>query len=241
MKLLTEAGSWEESLRGILRIARSDAKSIKVVDVLYLVESLLELIRGEVINLMRAYHSCLLISGILELRSRLLLPSDEEDVKEVQEEEDESAITQELTSRVKVYQVLSVCAQELRKRLETQCKLLSPMPSHKSPKTVYFNIKDVSLYDLVTAFEDIVARMQKKRVLLLTDEDYPLEQVYDQVLSRISGSISAVNLLDIITMKPSVAWAVSAFLVILELISKDKISFRKSGEIILLEPTRKAA
>ncbi len=221
--------TYSGNLRELLRSANSDRDVLHKFSLLPLVREFLVELQKK-LSLFSAYSELLLICAVVELKSKLLLPPEEEVPAPVSQKADERT----LSHRLRVYEDLRKSVSYLKERLEAQSKLLTPRGKTASAREVVYSLKDVSLYDLLSAFEEVLSRLEKIDVLDLSDEDCSFEEVYQEVLSQIGGSEAGLPLSSVLQLRPGLSWVIVSFLAILELITEETVGFRKEGGEFLL-------
>jgi segregation and condensation protein A len=211
----------------LLHLIRINKMDIFSLDLHAITRQYLEVVTGEqAASLENSYYFLLMASTLLEIKSKLLLPQRDDDRKSGEPTGEE--MKADLVRRLQTYKNLKDIVADLTARGEEQKKLLSPELHGRLDRTVVYSLKDVSLYDLLTAFEDIAGRARPTSEVSYGDEDLSVDEVYEEVVARIKLH-GAASLTDILTMRPSLYWAVLSFLTVLELINAGNLTFTREG------------
>ncbi len=209
------------------------------INLLSLVKSILQKLT-ETLSLDSVYQELVYLCFLLEMKSKLLLPASEE------EEDDESLNvkdeeTPDISQRISAYKSIRKTVELLNSMLRHQAKYLPPLKPPEQSKEVVYALKDVSLYDLINAFNEVISRLEQPPVLNFIEEDYPYEVVYKEIYGSIKSSKEGIPIIGLLTMRMNLSWVVSAFTVILDLINSGNVFFTRDGNNFILFEARTAA
>ena len=225
-------------LQKITRQACRDNNFLLSLNLFKLAIKVLKILRERTVSLAHSYECVSLLSCLLEWKTRTLVPSPSDDIDfEPSEEQKHEA----LSRRLRAYEVLGGFVVKLKESLAQQGRFLKPLAVAQPPRTPVYALTEVSLYDLVSAFEEVLARLESRGVLVIPDEEVPFEKAYEEVTSYILQNKGGLSLYKILTLHRGVSWLVVSFLVVLELISAESITFEREGKDFILAPLPQAA
>jgi len=226
-------------LQKITRQACRDNNFLLSLNLFKLALKVLELIRERAVSLAQSYECVSLLSCLLEWKTRTLVPSHTEEDEELKPSEEDRH--KALCGRLRDYEVLGGFVGKLKEYLAQQGRFLKPLSVSSPPRNPVYAIADVSLYDLVSAFEEVLARLESRGVLVIADDDIPFEKAYEEVTAYIRRNEAGLSLYKILTLHPGISWLVVSFLVVLDLISAQSITFEREGKDFILAPLARAA
>ena len=184
-------------------------------------------------SLENAYHFLLMASTLMEIKSKLLLPQKEAgEPGEPTGEEMKAG----LVRRLATYQNLKQVVEDFSRRMEEQQRLLYPEAPARLEQSLVYSLKDVSLYDLMTAFEEALERRQAVTRLSEMDEDISMEEVLAEVEQRILSRPQGITLAELLSDNGSPLRMIAAFIALLELIKEETVVFERQDGGFLLQP-----
>ncbi len=172
-------------------------------------------------------------STLMEIKSRLLLPREE---SEAGEEEDPRA---ELVRQLLEYKRFRDAAAQLQELAEEHQRRFPRLASSLEGSAVdpaSEPIRDVELWDLVSAFGRLMRQTLATAASTIVYDDVPIEQCMERILERV-GQERPVPFTALFDGTPTRAALVSMFLALLELIRQHKIRVEQPelfGEIWLV-------
>jgi len=175
------------------------------------------------LNLDLAGEYLVLASTLIHIKSRMLLPKDEED-----ESEEEMDPRKELVQQLIAYQSYKDAAVRLDSRLLLERDVFkrgAEIPEDTSADTDI----ELSIYDLVAAFQKIVSRMDKEELLEISGEKMSVTDRINEIMDKLTKERNVVftDLLDgLITNKRKIIYTLLA---ILELMKLRMIKAYQSG------------
>ncbi len=217
----------------LLHLIRVNEMDILDLDLHLITQQYVDAIAGEEIaSLENAYYFLLMASTLLEIKSKSLLP-DEKQVIDSEEPTGEE-MKADLVRRLQTYQNLKGIVAELTQREHEQRQRLPADTHSRLEQTLVYSLKDVSLYDLITAFEDAIARAQPVGELSFAEEDLSVDEAFEDITELLKERNGEVNLKEVLDLHRGLPWLIVAFLAVLELISIEKVRFKKRrGGIVL--------
>jgi segregation and condensation protein A len=187
----------------------------------------------EEMNLNVASSYLVMASELLELKSRLLLPKNDEEEKEEDEIDEET-----LVNRLIEYQKYKDLSMNFKKLEEERKEIHTILPKSLKEYTDEYGIipnSDVSLDDLVDAFRKMLQRKEQEKTLStkVTTREISIEERSIEVKSilNVKRKVRFEELFDIATKE----YIVVTFLTILEMCSKNEIKITQDnvfGEIM---------
>jgi len=217
----------------LLHLIRANEMDILDLDLHLITRQYVDAIAGEeTASLENAYYFLLMASTLLEIKSKSLLPDEKQAIDS--EEPTGEEMKADLVRRLQTYQNLKGIVAELTQREQEQ-RLKLPSDAHgRLEQTLVYSLKDVSLYDLIIAFEDAIARAQPIGKLSYEEEDLSVDEAFKDITELLKERNGEVNLKDVLDLHQGLPWLIVAFLAVLELISIEKVRFKKRrGGIVL--------
>ncbi|RKY33007.1 MAG: chromosome segregation protein ScpA [Candidatus Omnitrophota bacterium] len=191
----------------------------------------LELMR--LLNLNIAGEFLVMAATLMQIKSKMLLPAEEE-AKE-QEQEDPRA---ELVKRLLEYEKFKEIAQDLRRREQNQQQVFKrPVPAEKEiqpEKEVYF---EASLFDLISAFSQALKEAPKELFYEVIKDEFTVAEKIHKLLHMLLEEES-IDLYDLFAKAKNKMEIIVTFLAILELIRLGEIVARQKGLFHKIEITR---
>jgi len=167
---------------------------------------------------------------LIELKSRSILPHKEEP----ELEEEILKVEASLLSHIQEYEVYKKLAQSLRQRKEIFERIYGRHEGEAQEKE--FELVDVSLRDLVLAFQRVYAEAaERERVVPIEAESITLEDKIIEIKRRVAGRKDGLPFEDLFLSKTRLEIVVT-FLAILELAKQRFISIRQGrgfGSILI--------
>lgn len=219
--------NFEGPLDLLLHLIKKADINIFEIKISEIVEEYLEYINGmKEINLNISSEYLTMAADLIEMKSRELLPNNEEN----EEEEDPKA---KLINRLLEYQAYKDVCVELRSLEEERNKEFSKaqtfMEEYKSDK-IELN-EDVSLDALIKAFRDLMGRKELEKPLntVVTKKEYSVHKRNNEILARLKlhKKIAFDELFEVMTKD----YVVVSFLSILDLTKKGKITIKQDNNL----------
>lgn len=225
-------GDYRGPLEGLLESSRSEDVKLSELNLTNLINDFADFLEkhpGLRVNVSSEY--LLIFSELVRIKTRELLPGEDEP------EESEPEGPEDREDR-QFYQHVS---DQLRKQAEQRSRLYESTPDSlpeevRSGETEY---REVTLYELIEAFRDIMATTRDKQTpdIELTNEFETADQM-EYVLARAEGS-SPIDFRDLLSSSPSREEIIVTFLAILQLVKQDDLRLIKAvsgGSIQVVAP-----
>ncbi len=217
----------------LLHLIRVNEMDILDLDLHLITRQYVDAIAEEnIASLENAYYFLLMASTLLEIKSKTLLPA-ERQVSDAEEPTGEE-MKADLVRRLQTYQNLKGIVAELTQREQEQRRILPPDTPARLEQTLVYSLKDVSMYDLITALEDAITRATPVGELSYTEEGLSVDEAAESVVEILKEHEGEVRLKEVLEPRRGLEWLVVAFLAVLDLISADKLSFKKKRSDIVL-------
>jgi len=217
----------------LLHLIRVNEMDILDLDLHLITQQYVDAIAGEeTASLENAYYFLLMASTLLEIKSKSLLPDEKQAIDT--EEPTGEEMKADLVRRLQTYQSLKEVVAELTEREQEQRQRLPADTHGRLEQTLVYSLKDVSLYDLIIAFEDAIARAQPVGEMSFEEDDLSVDDAFKDVTELLIERDGEASLQDVLDLHRGLPWLIVAFLAVLELISIEKVRFRKKrGGIVL--------
>jgi len=174
-------------------------------------------------NLVLASDFLIMAAYLIELKSKSLLPSREENL----EEEIMIDIEESLVSHIQEYQVYKNLAQTLRERKEVFEKVYGRHEGEPQEKEI--ELVDVSLKDLVSAFKRVYDEAAKReKVVAIEAEEVTIEERIIEIKGLLANRKEGIPFEDIFIRKTRLEIVVT-FLAVLELAKQSFIRIAQGG------------
>ena len=210
-----------------LPIAKITAQFVEFLEVL------------EVLDLDLVSDFLVMASSLLEIKSRLVLPQTEEEPEEepISDEDPRGELIRQLLEYKKFKDAADVLEEQAARWQERYPRLSDERPSHGKDPTAD-RIKEVELWDLVSALGRVLKRKEVETVTRIRYDETSISIFMDQIAGRVrkEGRVAFSSFFEGANRKNRI---VNIFLAILELIRHQ--SFRADqptefGEIWILPP-----
>lgn len=203
-------------LQGLLDASRAQDVALSRLDIRELINDFSEYLRSEPelrVNVLSEY--LLVFSELVRIKTRELLPGDDEEVEETPDRP-EGSEDRAFYERV---------SERLRDHAEERSRLYGSTPDSlpeevRDGETRY---REVTLYELIEAFRDIMATTRDKQTpdIEITNEFETSDQM-EYVLDRVAGT-GPVGFRELLSSTPSREEIIVTFLAILQLVKQDDL------------------
>ena len=184
----------------------------------------------QVLNIDLAGEFIVMAANLLYIKSRMLLPVDQQ-MGEVDAEEDDPRF--ELIRQLIEYKKFKEAAAKLRDHEAMQQNLYARVPASPDlPPTENLLVEEVGIFDLIHAFQKILKRIDSKKEDLreIFAENYTVSDKMDHVL-RITQAGVALRFEELFADAASRTEIVVTFLAMLELIRLKQLRVRQDGHL----------
>jgi len=235
MKYQVKINEFEGPLDLLLHLIKESKVSIYDIKIEEITEQYLDYINAmEEMNLNIASEYLVMAAELIEMKSRMLLPNNKEENNEESLEDMRENLINRLIEYERYKEVTPKLKELEEKRLEIYTKVPSSLIEYSEEKVV----SDVSLADLLNAFNEYMNRkkLEKPLVTKVTNKEYSVSE-YSNKIKNILKNKKKVTLMEVIEEK-SIPIVIVTFLSVLELVKKNEISIIQEdnfAEIYLLE------
>ncbi|MFO8006611.1 MAG: segregation/condensation protein A [Candidatus Brocadiia bacterium] len=164
---------------------------------------------------------------LMEIKSRTLLPPAETD----EEEEEDPGV--ELVRRLLEYKKYKEAAGELEERARRRAARAArprPEPEAEEADTPEVLLEELAVWDLMTAFSEVVEQTQLKRPTHVVRSHVPVSAYVEEVLERLRSGGGSARFIEFFSGGPSRERVVGMFLALLELVRRRRISVEQPGD-----------
>ncbi len=183
---------------------------------------------------------------LLAIKSKMLLPQKEEEIFE-QDPEFEDDPRDELVQRLVEYRRFKEAANDLKEKESSRSLIYARPPadtsefSHEDSQT---SIGDVTLYDMLAAFQKMSRRVKEKKPkrTRIQSEDVPIEDRMNAIRTQLRGS-GKTRFSDLFSVEDR-GHMIVTFLAVLELMKTRDVACEQDknfGEIMIFEREGKAS
>jgi segregation and condensation protein A len=217
----------------LLHLVRTSEMDIFDLDIALITEQYLVFIEREgVRDLAAAYQFLAMAASLVELKSRLLLPQPEKTGAEEGEAEEEFDPRLDLARKLAAYQGIQEVTSELALRFEETGRHWPRQVVQALEAEIVYNLDSLSVYDLMTAFGEVMSRPRFKQITIFK-EDYDVDEARDWLRSRLrtGGCGMQAALLE----QGDIFALIVTFVALLEMIKEEEVAFSRGedGEIIV--------
>ena len=175
----------------------------------------------KILNLELAGEYILMAATLIRIKARLLLPRDELDSEEPDPRE-------ELVAALLEYKKYKEASEILReKRLAEEQLYVPPAIGGNGERETIVLSDETTLFDLLTAFKDVLKRVSDENLYTITHEEETIEQRITWILDVLVKKESA-TFMELFADAPRKLVAILTFMAILELVRIRRISVRQS-------------
>ncbi len=220
----------------LLHLIRVNEMDIFDLDISSITEQYLSVIEAEgVRDLEGAYHFLAMAASLVEMKSRMLLPRPEPEEGEDGPAEPEIDPLTELSQKLAAYQGIQEVTGDLQQMYLQTGRHWPRQIVEKMEEEIVYTMDSLSVYDLMTAFREVLDRPRFRQVTIFRD-DFDSEEARSFVREKISAA--PARLRDLLTAQHNVFALIITFIVLLEMIKEGELSFSKSDEGIMLEQAK---
>jgi len=166
------------------------------------------------LNLSLAGEFLVMASTLLQIKSRMLLP--QEDVLGEEDEEGEDPRS-ELVRRLVEYQQYKEAAGELTEQELLWRQIFHREPVHQQPLIREVLVEEVSLFDLLDALQDVLARTESEVFVDITPDTITVQDRINLIIERLESN-SSVTFSALFDDTSNRLIVITTFLALLELV-----------------------
>ena len=174
------------------------------------------------------------LSGLIEYKSKKMLPKEKVEISEEYEEDQREKLVQRLIE----YQRFKNISQEFSKKYEERQRLMSKPISEKTNE--WMQVKDDNFegnpYDLIKAMNRVIRRKSLETMQETTMQVYEIstEERLDQIKNRFKNLNRKIDFEELCDDCSSVHMVIVSFLAILDMIRSGELNFYVENETIYL-------
>jgi len=176
----------------------------------------------KILNLEVAGEYILMAATLIRIKTRMLLPRDEDDDGEMDPRE-------ELVEALLEYRKFKEVGDILREKRLLEERVFVPEPpdgnGHRREKVVL--AETTTLYDLLSAFQDVLQRVEQENLYEIVPEEATIEDRVERIITLLTEKESA-TFLELFEDMPEKLIAITTLLAILELAKLRRIAIRQS-------------
>ncbi|MFH1858355.1 MAG: segregation/condensation protein A [Candidatus Omnitrophota bacterium] len=225
---------FEGPLDLLLYLIKKEEVDIMDIPIAQITEQYLEYLEVmQLLDLEIAGEFLVMAAELMRIKSRMLLPPEEQPA----EEEEEADPRAELVRRLLEYQKFKEAAKRLGSlesaRKEFFTRQTEVLESIEEDGETYF---ETGIFDLIAAFSKVMQRLPKKVLYEVTKDEFTVEEKIHEILHRVV-SASVVYFSELFEKAKNRFEIVTIFLAILELIRLQEVVVRQKaafGEIEIL-------
>ncbi|MCD6416989.1 MAG: segregation/condensation protein A [Planctomycetes bacterium] len=215
----------------LLHLVKQEEVDIFEVEVARVTDRYLAALEGmELFDVNVAAEFLVVAATLMEIKSKTLLPPGEAEEGEQEGEEDPGV---QLVRRLLQYKQFKEAAEQLEERFESQRRRYPrPRPRAASPDFAGPEelLEDLSAWDLMTVFAEIIDQTQLKAPARIVHGETPLSAYIAQVLGFLRSSKGQAWFLELVGQQYSRDRVIGVFLALLELIRSRAIQARQSTD-----------
>ncbi|MDA1475017.1 segregation/condensation protein A [Bacillus changyiensis] len=165
---------------------------------------------------------------LLSIKSRMLLPKQEEELFDEEFLEEEEDPREELIEKLIEYRKYKKVAQNLKEREEERQKSFAKPPSDLSDYAKEVNLSEqklsVTVYDMLGAFQKVLSRkkINRPKETRIARQEIPIEERMNQIMTSLTAATERMNFMELFPNEDKEHLVVT-FLAILELMKKQLI------------------
>lgn len=202
----------------LIRKNEVDIYDIPIAEITKQYVEILEIM--EELNLDTAGEFLVMAATLIHIKSKMLLPPPHEDGTEDEPSEDPRA---ELVARLLEYERYKEAAQQLHQQEEirsatfVRSETLAPPTGANGHEESPSDLIEVDLFELLTAFRDVLERVRQRADLVFEREVVSVEQVIERIKQRL-GPGSQCTFVELFDEAHDKATVIVTFLALLEMV-----------------------
>lgn len=218
---------FEGPLDLLLYLIKKDELDIYDIPIVSITEQYMEVIQMmQILDLNIAGEFLVMASTLALIKSRMLLPREERP----EEEEDEEDPRLDLVRQLVEYRKFKDAALHLESREEEMLNVFPRGAIHvELEKQPGLSLKDVSIFDLINAFNEALKRVESEAVREIFSERYTVAEKIDEIMIRIRTN-ARISITGLFEGMRSRAEIICTFLAVLELIKLSQITVQPQNE-----------
>jgi segregation and condensation protein A len=214
--------AFEGPLDLLLHLIKREEIDIKNIPIAHITEQYLEYIQiMKDLNINLAAEWLIMASTLIYIKSRMLVPQEKKEDSEDEEIEDPRS---ELVYQLLEHQKFKNAAEMLHTREEVENAVWNSPPGDALEGEK--EIIDVSLFDLLQAFHEVVKRFEEQQVMEVDQEEITIEQMLQEIRKRLLVH-DAIVFSALFAESRSKRHMIVTFLALLELVRMHEVRLRQ--------------
>jgi segregation and condensation protein A len=218
-------------------LIRTEEMDILDLDLARITDEYLRFIEEHgVSNLADAYSFLAMAAGLVELKSRALLPRSPRDGAEAGFEGTEDP-RQQLVRQLVAFRSIQEVTSELAQRYEQAGRQWSRQVVERIENEIVYSMESLSAYDLFTAFAEVLGRPRYQHVSIFR-EPYDIDEAQAWLSEEVGREPRELGAL--LELQEDLFSLIVTFIALLEMIKNELLGFRKDGggvQVFALEPS----
>jgi segregation and condensation protein A len=237
---------FEGPLDLLLYLIKKDEVDIYDIPIVSITQQYLALLETmKMLDLEIAGEFLVMAASLMMIKSRMLLP--EETRPTAEDDEEEADPRWDLVRQLLEYKKFKDAALHLEK-LEERMAFVLPPEGEDAPleKDAALSLRDVSIFDLINTFNQILARVQREELKEIFAERYTVADKVDQILVLVQRGESRISLAGLFAGMTSRREMICTFLAVLELMKMKHVRAvqeEEHGDVLIVpaDPEEAAA
>jgi segregation and condensation protein A len=217
---------FEGPLDLLLHLVKREEVDIAQVRVAHITEQYLAYLRTmEELNIQLAADFVVLAASLMLIKSRLLLPIDPAGEAEAESGEMEATVDPEaeLHRRLQEYKVYREAAEFLEESRRERQRIFLRAPDELDIGSGYVNLQDVSVFDMIEAVQEMLARAKPDPPAKMRRPGYTVADRLEEIILQLTAEQRPLRFTELVVLPASRLFIIVTFLAILELIRRLKV------------------
>lgn len=207
----------------LLYLIRRDEVDVLEIPIAHITDQYLKALKAlQLFDVNVAAEFMVMAATLMDVKSRMLLPDNT-----IEEEEDEQDPRDQLVRQLLEYKRFKKISNRLREMQEQRSRMFPRTPpeprEEPEPVSVEEVLEDVSIWDLLSAYGEVMREIEMTRPHHIVYDEVPIEHYMERVMERVSDSDGETDFLSFFEQKPSRSRVVGLLLALLELVRQRKI------------------
>jgi segregation and condensation protein A len=211
----------------LLYLIKRNEVDVLEIPVSEITEQYLQVLRAmQMFDVNMAADFLVMAATLMDIKARMLLP------RTLDEEGQEVDPRDDLIRQLLQYKQFRAAADKLASMAAARAlrfsRLTPPPEEEPPPQDVGELLKDVTIWDLVSRYAEVVRQVEVHRPAHIVYDEVPLEAYMDEVMERLSGAPCGLRFLDLFVEDSSRPRIIGVFLALLELVRQRKVVLEQS-------------
>jgi segregation and condensation protein A len=220
----------------LLHLVRTSEMDIFALDLARLTEQYIEIIEREgVRDLAGGYHFLAMAATLVEWKSRMLLPRParpgDADAGDDDQQWQDADPAEQLSRQLAAYQSIQDVTADLAMRYERAGRHWPRSLMQQMEAEIVYTMDSLSVYDLMSAFEEVLARPRFKQITIFR-EDYDVQEARGWLRGRLADRPALLE--ELLGEQQDVLSLITTFIALLEMIKENEVEFTRDDDGISL-------